>query len=103
MDAVNYEDLVREYNGRLISQLRNHGASVSYLEMWVPDEDPCKSIFNMAEAAQAYGQTDLRVRVRKSTLSPDRLPALCEAANAVGTFSLEDEGSSWLISIIDLR
>jgi len=103
METVNYEDLVREYNGRLISQLRNHAASVSYLEMWVPDEDPCRSIFNMVEAAQACGQANLRVRVQKSTLTQERLPAFREAANAVGKVSLEDEGSSWLISVSDLH
>jgi hypothetical protein len=103
METLNYEDLVSDYNNRLVSQLRNHAASVRFLEMWVPDEDPCRSIFNMAEAAQAYGQTDLCVRVKKSTLSSAALPALRDAASQMGTIALEDEGVSWLISIGNLR
>jgi hypothetical protein len=54
------------------------------------------------EIKARYGQAALQVRIMKSTLSSDQLPALCTATNEVGETTLEDEGASWLISIIGL-
>ena len=32
-----------------------------YLEMWVPDDDPVKSLLNMVEAAEAYGRDEIAI------------------------------------------
>ncbi len=103
MDALNYEELVSEFNNKLVTQLRGHGAAVEFLEMWVPDADTVRSLLNMIEAAQAYGQKDICVRVAKDTLSTAQFDQLRSEAANLGTLTGEREGSgNWLIKVTGL-
>ena len=93
MDSVlPYEDLVEDFNRKLLTQLRGHGAEAEYLEMWVPDEDPVKSIVNMVEAAGAYGRSELRVSVAAATLPASRHAALADALAALGRVEIRPAG-----------
>jgi len=51
-DTLVYEDLVEAFEHSLLHQLRGHGAAVPYLDTWVPDPDPVRSLLNMLEAAE---------------------------------------------------
>lgn len=64
----NYEALKDEFDRKLTTQLRGHGTDNEYLETWVPDEDPVKSILNMAEAALSSGLTEMRISFRAGTI-----------------------------------
>jgi len=87
-----YEQLVEDFNRKLLTQLRGHGAEAEYLEMWVPDEDPVKSIVNMVEAASAYGQAELRVSVAEATLPRARHAALAAELGAFGRVDIRPSG-----------
>lgn len=102
MEIVNYEEAVSDFNEKLLTQLRSHGAEADYLEMWVPDEDPAKSILNMVEAAQTYGRETIAIRVSKSTLAEGLLHGLRTEIASIGQMTLEDEGKSWLIRVTGL-
>lgn len=102
MEIVNYEEAVSDFNEKLLTQLRSHGAEADYLEMWVPDEDPAKSILNMVEAAQTYGREGIAIRVSKSTLPEGPLQGLRAEVASIGQMTLDDEGKSWLIRVTGL-
>ena len=87
-----YEELVEDFNRKLLTQLRGHGAEAEYLEMWVPDDDPVKSIVNMVEAAGAYGRSELRVSVTAATLPAERHAALAAELGALGRVEIRPAG-----------
>jgi hypothetical protein len=100
--ALNYEDLVQAFNEALVTKLRGHAAEAEYLEMWVPDEDPVKSLLNMVEAAQAYGRDGIAVQVAAETLSKDQINELSGILGDIGAVEITSQPSGWLIEVKDL-
>lgn len=84
MEVLSYEQLVADFETKLLTQLRSFGAGAEYLEMWVPDQDPVKSILNMVEAAEAYGRSDLAVKVDAATLPSNQIGALVSEIGTLG-------------------
>lgn len=76
MEVLDYSRLVSDFEAKLVTQLRNHSAKTTFLESWVPDQDPVKSVLNMVEAAAAYGQAEMAVRFGAAALSVAQLRAL---------------------------
>jgi hypothetical protein len=93
--VLDYENLTADFNQKLVTQLRGHSADNQYLETWVPDEDPVKSILNMVEAALSSGLEALRVRIATSTLNETQRDALLAELEAVAKARLVDEGSDY--------
>ena len=91
-EILPYEELVAEFNRKLLTQLRGHAADAEYLEMWVPDEDPVKSLVNMVEAASAYGQAELRVSIAEATLPRARHAMLAAELGALGRVDIRPAG-----------
>lgn len=103
MEPVNYETLVSEFNKKLVTQLRNHGAEVEFLEMWVPDEDPVRSIENMVEAVQAYGQSQVQIQISEQTISDNQLQELQEKIRSIGGEMAQQQGTQgWLLTVTGL-
>ncbi len=100
--ALNYEDLVHAFEEALVTKLRGHAAEAEYLEMWVPDEDPVKSLLNMVEAAQAYGRDEIAIQVAAETLSQDRVNELFGILSDIGAVKITPRPSGWLIAIREL-
>ncbi|MDC0253309.1 hypothetical protein OAK75_00325 [Bacteriovoracales bacterium] len=68
MNIVSYESLVRDYNESINNILRGFKPKYEYLEMWVPDSDPYKSILNLFDAAQIAGEEKICLHVGKESL-----------------------------------
>ena len=101
--ALNYEVLVQAFEESLVTKLRGHGAEADYLEMWVPDEDPVKSILNMVEAAEAYGRDDIVIEVSAATLSAPRLEELAAVLSAMGSATITATADGRLIEVTGLQ
>jgi len=101
--ALNYEVLVRAFEDALVTKLRGHGAEADYLEMWVPDEDPVKSILNMVEAAEAYGRDDIAIEVSAETLSERQLAELSADLSAMGSAKVTATADGRLIEVTELQ
>lgn len=101
--ALNYEVLVQAFEEALVTKLRGHGAEADYLEMWVPDEDPVKSILNMVEAAEAYGRDDIAVEVAAETLSEPQLAELSRVLSAMGSAKITATAEGRLIEVTGLQ
>ena len=74
--VFDYEPLMADFNQKLNTQLRSHGADSEYLEAWVPDEDPVKSMLNMVESAFASGCQEMKIRFAATTMNEEQRKTL---------------------------
>ena len=93
--VLDFESLTADFNQKLLTQLRGHSADNQYLETWVPDEDPVKSILNMVEAALSSGLEIVRVRIASSTLNKTQRDVLLAELGTIAKARLADEGSDY--------
>jgi hypothetical protein len=96
-EPIIYEEMVQEFQGSLLTQLRGHGLAIDYLETWVPDADPVKSILNMVEAAEAAGKDAFSLQVSAATLDPAARQRLAGMVAGLGAFTTEAAGTELLL------
>ena len=101
--ALNYEVLVQAFEEALVTKLRGHGAEADYLEMWVPDEDPVKSLLNMVEAAEAYGRNDIAIEVSAATMSDAQVNELLAVLREIGAPQVTPRADGRLIEVTGLQ
>ncbi len=101
--TLNYETLVRAFEDALVTKLRGHGAEADYLEMWVPDEDPVKSILNMVEAAEAYGRDEIAIEVSAETLTDTQVNELLSVLGDIGSTRVTVQAGGRLIEVTGLQ
>ena len=101
--TLNYEDLVKAFEEALVTKLRGHMADAEYLEMWVPDEDPVKSILNMVEAAEAYGRNDIAIEVSSETLSEGQVNELLALLRDIGSPQITARADGRLVEVTGLQ
>jgi hypothetical protein len=97
--ALNYEELVEDFKRKLLTQLRGHSADAEYLETWVPEDDPVKSILNIVESAQAYGRDEVRVSVAKTTMNTEQQRDLLQLIAPIGRATVTDRGQTCEIAV----
>jgi len=101
-DILEYEELVQAFENSLLHQLRGHNAAVAYLESWVPDEDPVRSMLNMLEAVEDAGQTSYCISFARETLGERRLADLTECAEEFGLASLTDSDGRVVLRVTQI-
>ena len=100
---VKYEKLAAAYQHALVNVLRGHTAGDDYLELWVPDEDPVKSILNMIEAAQLAKRDTVAIEVSSHTIGAEQMRRLNELAAAFGDVSVTSRPTRHLIEMSELQ
>ncbi len=96
---IDYEQLLVEYEKGLVDNLRGFGVTAEYLESWVPDEDPVKSLCNMIEAANTYGQDAISVFIGRATAASLDPAALLAAAGELGEARIEWEADALVLEV----
>jgi len=84
MEPIDYDRLIAAYQADLVDTLRGFGAQSELLELWVPDEDPVRSLCGMVNAAEAAGAAKLSVRVGPATAPTIDRQALLDALAEMG-------------------
>lgn len=102
MEVLDYEQLVADFETKLVTQLRKFGTDAEYLEMWVPDENPVKSILNMVEAAEAFGQNGIAVRVASDTMPPERISELVAKIGTLGNVAVSPADDKVVIAVTEI-
>jgi hypothetical protein len=97
--ALNYEELVEDFKRKLLTQLRGHSSDTDYLETWVPEDDPVKSILNIVESAQAYGRDEVRVNVARTTINAEQQRDLLKLIASIGRATITDHGQTCEIEV----
>lgn len=99
MVEFDYEQLMADFKQRLVTQLRSHSAGSEYLETWVPDEDPVKSIVNMLEAVFSSGCKEVTIRLARSTLDADQRRNLLPILDELGSSRLETTRAGYALTV----
>ena len=94
---------MKAFEEALVTKLRGHGAEADYLEMWVPDEDPVKSILNMVEAAEAYGRDQIAIEVSSETLSEGQVNELLALLSDIGSPQVTARADGRLVEVTGLQ
>lgn len=102
MEVLDYETLVADFENKLMTKLRSFGADAEYLEMWVPDDDPVKSILNMVEAAQAFGRDAIAVHIASNAMSPDRVDELVARVGGLGKVCVSRHENKITITVTEI-
>jgi len=100
---LDYEALMADFNAKLVTQLRGHAADNEYLETWVPDEDPVKSILNMVEAALSSGLDKMQIRFAAATMTERQRADLLTEVGAIARATLSAQGNGFELSIAGAR
>ena len=95
-NVVDYEQVTAGYESGLNSQLRGFRGGARFLEHWVHDPDPVKSIVNMIEAAGTDGLPDVTVMLGARTQAAVDMARLDKLAGELGQVAKEarDDGLS---------
>jgi hypothetical protein len=96
---LNYEDLMADFNHKLVTQLRSHGSGNEYLETWVPDEDPVKSVLNMVEAALSAGLDEMEIRFAAATMNEKQRAKLMAELSAIANARLAATGDGYALAV----
>jgi hypothetical protein len=93
-NVVDYEEVTESYEATLNTQLRGFRGGARFLEHWVHDPDPLKSVINMIEAAATGGLADVTVRLGVRSQAALDMGRLVEQAGALGevTTAAQDGG-----------
>lgn len=96
-EPVDYENLVSAFNQALLHTLRKHSIADSFLDFWVPDEDPLLGIVGMIDSARIAGRSEIAVRFTHETVPATRLPELEKAVGRFGKVKIEKDGNHLLL------
>ncbi len=88
-DQIDFDNVVKAYQESLFTVLRGFRPTPAYLEIWVHDEDPVKSILNMIEAAQGVGRPDVSIHVGAETAKKLDLSRLSKLATRTGRVRID--------------
>lgn len=99
-DVIDYDSLVAEYNDNLTKVLRAfRPAAMSFLDMWVPDEDIAKSVLNLVETAEAAGLSRVVLFLGSATVRDLDVARLVQVISVVGTTDVKHENGGLLVTV----
>ena len=101
-DVIDYESLVLGYSDSLTTVLRGFRPALGFLETWVPDEDPAKSVLNLVEVAEGAGRSQVTVFLGPDTVRNLDLPRLLRMVAALGKPDARPERGGLLLTISSL-
>jgi hypothetical protein len=100
---LNYEELMADFNHKLMTQLRGHSADNEYLETWVPDEDPVLSILNMVEAAQSSGLEAMKVHFDAKTMNETQRTTLLDEVSKIAEAQLSASAGGYDLVVSGIK
>jgi len=81
---LNYESLVENYETGLSTQLRNFKSGPEFLETWVHDTDPRRSVLGIFEAAREAGVEELKLDLGPNSIDKLNVSSLGDELRELG-------------------
>lgn len=103
MPTISYESLVDEYNESLINVLRGFRPKYEFLELWVPDTDHIKSIFNLVESAKVENEKDVSLFLSEKIASELDINHLVKKLSLLSEVQIESKDRGKVINILNLN
>jgi len=99
-NVVDYDQVTGTYVSGLSTQLRGFRGGTRFLEHWVHDPDPVKSIVNMIEAAETDGLADVTVVIGASTQAAVDMARLDKLAAELGQVAKEEREDGLALTVL---
>jgi hypothetical protein len=98
-NVVDYDQVTGAYVSGLNTQLRGFRGGARFLEHWVHDPDPVKSIVNMIEAAETAGLADVTVVIGGRTQAAVDMARLDKLAAELGQVGKEERAGGLALTV----
>jgi len=98
-NVVDYDQVTGAYVSSLNTQLRGFRGGARFLEHWVHDPDPVKSIVNMIEAAETDGLADVTVMIGAPTQATVDMARLDKLAAELGQVAKEEREGGLALTV----
>jgi hypothetical protein len=98
-NLVDYDQVTGTYVSGLNTQLRGFRGGARFLEHWVHDPDPVKSIVNMIEAAETAGLADVTVVIGARTQAAVDMARLDKLAAELGQVAKEEREGGLALTV----
>jgi hypothetical protein len=98
-NLVDYDQVTGGYETGLNTQLRGFRGGARFLEHWVHDPDPVKSIVNMIEAAETAGLADVTVVLGARTQGAVDMARLDKLAAELGQVAKEERQGGLALTV----
>jgi hypothetical protein len=98
-NVVDYDQVTGTYESGLNTQLRGFRGGARFLEHWVHDPDPVKSIVNMIEAAETAGLADVTVMLGARTQAAVEMARLDKLAAELGQVAKEERQGGLALTV----
>jgi hypothetical protein len=98
-NVVDYDQVTAGYESGLNTQLRGFRGGARFLEHWVHDPDPVKSIVNMIEAAGTAGLPDVTVVLGPGTQAAVDMARLDKLAAELGQVAKEERTGGLALTV----
>lgn len=98
-NLVDYDQVTGTYVSGLNTQLRGFRGGARFLEHWVHDPDPVKSIVNMIEAAETDGLADVTVVIGAPTQAAVDMARLDKLAAELGQVAKEEREGGLALTV----
>ena len=98
-NLVDYDQVTGGYVSGLNTQLRGFRGGARFLEHWVHDPDPVKSIINMVEAAETAGLDDVTVMLGARTQAAVDMARLDKLAAELGQVAKEEREGGLALTV----
>jgi len=102
LDIIDYQQLVADYNEGLVNVLRGFRPKYEFLDIWVPDAEPDKSILNLLEAAQIEGENEVRLLLDQKLLDDLDIKTLIQEASKLGQVNTRQTGQGFIFQVSGL-
>ncbi|HSE06668.1 MAG TPA: hypothetical protein VLK35_21150 [Methylomirabilota bacterium] len=98
-NVVDYDQVTASYESGLNTQLRGFRGGARFLEHWVHDPDPVKSIVNMIEAAETAGLPDVTVVLGPRAQAAVEMARLDKLAAELGQVAKEERAAGLALTV----
>ncbi len=102
MDIIDYQQLVADYNEALVNVLRGFRPKYEFLDIWVPDAEPDKSILNLLEAAQIEGENEVSLLLDQKLLDDLDIKTLIQDASKLGQVNTRQTEQGLIVQVSEL-
>lgn len=96
---IDYDELVRSYHESLTTVLRGFNAGAGFLDTWVPDDDPHKSILNLIESGGSAGLDGIIISIGAHTRKSLDLAKLKLMIESIGTIRTDADGEALVLEV----
>ena len=98
---LDYEEINKEYDEQLVSQLRDFGRD--YLKFWIPEENNVLSLLNLFFSIVQSGKRKIKVKINTDKLNKEEIYELETYINKFSLYKIQKENDRLVIQLQNIN